>query len=359
MSQYIAIPVAEIRQETAEAVSVWLDIPEALKKDFTFRPGQYLNVRATIDGEEVRKSYSICSVPEDPYIGIAVKLVKGRKMSTYINRQLQAGDTFEVTTPEGKFTLPEALPADAQLLFFAAGSGITPVISQLKSFLSHYPQGQAILFYSNKSGDSIIFREELEALKNENMNRLSVYHILTREVTGVEVFSGRVDAEKCKLFGKHFFQPSDIHTAFICGPELMILDVKAALQDMGMREDQIRFELFGTGAFYSRKDETHEDHHEGEDRVARVTIRLDGHETDIMVGYRGEAILDAGRRAGLDIPYSCKGGVCSTCRAQVVEGQVHMDIHYGLEPDEIDAGHVLTCQSHPRSERLILDYDIL
>ena len=359
MSQYHAIPIADIRQETAESVSLWFDIPAPLKEAFHFRPGQYLNVRAIIDGEEVRKSYSICSLPDDPYIGIAVKLVKGGKMSTYVNRTLKAGDLFEITPPEGKFVLPEHLPDEAQLLFFAAGSGITPIISQLKYFLAHYPKGQAILFYSNKSGDTIIFREQLEALKNENMNRLSIYHILTREVTGVEVFSGRIDSEKCKLFGRHFFNPSDIHSAYICGPELMIMDVKSALQEMGIPEDHIRFELFGTGAFYSRKEEPKHDTHEGEDKIARVTIRLDGHETDIMVGYRGEAILDVGRRAGLDIPYSCKGGVCSTCRAQVIEGQVHMDIHYGLEPDEIDAGHVLTCQSHPRSERLILDYDIL
>jgi ring-1,2-phenylacetyl-CoA epoxidase subunit PaaE len=359
MSRYHPLRIAEIRRETAESVSLWLDVPAELKNEFSFKPGQYLNCRAMITGEEIRKSYSICSVPEDPYLGIAVKKVHGGKMSTYINSELNPGDAFEVTPPEGKFTLPDTLPDDAMLVFFAAGSGITPVMSQLRYFLEHYPKGQAVLFYSNKSSDTIIFREQLEAMKNENMNRFSIYHILTKEVTGIDIFSGRVDQEKCLVYGRHFFNPAEIHTAFICGPELMIMDVKSSLQQMGLREDQIRFELFGTGAFYAKREEQATTEINGEDKMSRVTIRIDGHETDITLGYRGQAVLDAAMAAGLDIPFSCKGGVCSTCRAQVVEGQVHMDIHYGLEPDEIDAGQVLTCQSHPRSERLILDYDIL
>jgi ring-1,2-phenylacetyl-CoA epoxidase subunit PaaE len=359
MSRYHPLRIAEVRRETAESVSIWLEIPENLKEEFTFRPGQYLNCRATIDGEETRKSYSICSVPNDPTLGIAVKQVHGGKMSTYINQTVRAGDTFEVTPPEGKFILPDAMPEDAVLIFFAAGSGITPVMSQLRYFLDHYPKGQAVLFYSNRSSDTIIFREQLQAMKNENMNRFSIYHILTKEVTGVDIFSGRVDQEKCALYGKHFFNPSEIHTAFICGPELMIMDVKSALQQMGLREEQIRFELFGTGAFYARRETQTAAAYSGEDKLSQVTIRIDGHEVDLQLGYLGQAVLDAGLQSGLDIPYSCKGGVCSTCKAQVVEGKVFMDIHYGLEPDEIDAGIVLTCQAHPRSERLILDYDIL
>ncbi|HQW26420.1 MAG TPA: 2Fe-2S iron-sulfur cluster-binding protein, partial [Saprospiraceae bacterium] len=359
MSRYHPLRIADIRRETAESVSIWLEVPADLKDTFAFKPGQYLNCRAMVNGEELRKSYSICAVPEDPYLGIAVKKVHGGKMSTYINTDLKVGDTFEVTSPEGKFTLPDVLPDDAVLVFFAAGSGITPVISQLRYFLDHYPKGQAVLFYSNRSSDTIIFREQLQAMKNENMNRFSIYHILTKEVTGVDIFSGRVDQEKCSLYGKHFFNPSEIHTAFICGPELMIMDVKSSLQQMGLREDQIRFELFGTGAFYAKREAQEATEFTGEDTMSQVTIRIDGHEVDLKLGYRGQAVLDAGLQSGIDIPFSCKGGVCSTCKAQVVEGKVHMDIHYGLEPDEIDAGIVLTCQSHPRSERLILDYDIL
>ncbi|HEX5111252.1 MAG TPA: 2Fe-2S iron-sulfur cluster-binding protein, partial [Saprospiraceae bacterium] len=230
--------------------------------------------------------------------------------------------------------------------------------SLLKSFLQHYPKGQAILFYTNKSSDSIIFREQLESLKNIYMTRFSVYHILTREVTSIEILSGRIDAEKCQEFGKHFFDVKEISAAYICGPELMIHDLRDGLHEMGLKPEQIKFELFGSGP-YKRIEKEDAQMIAGENKTSRVTIRFDGHESDFQIDYRGQPVLDVAMQGGLDLPYSCKGGVCSTCRALVVEGKVHMDIQYGLEPDEIDAGYVLTCQAHPRTERLILDYDIL
>ena len=359
MSRYFPLRVARIQHETAECVSVWLEVPEELKKTFEFQPGQHLPCRAEIEGKEMRKSYSICSIPEDPYLVIAVKMVLHGKFSTYVNRQLQVGDFFEVTPPEGKFTLPGNLPEDAQLLFFAAGSGITPVMSLVKYFLTNHPKGQAVLFYTNRSSDAIIFREQLEALKNQHMKRFAIYHVLTREVTGIELLSGRIDQDKCKVFAQHFFDPTEIHTCYICGPELMIHDIRDAMKMMGLRDEQIRVELFGTAPAHIRTRTEMKEQILSEDKISRVTIRIDGHETDINVSYRGQAVLDEALATGLDLPYSCKGGVCSTCRALVVEGKVHMDIHYGLEPDEIDAGYILSCQSHPRTERLILDYDIL
>jgi ring-1,2-phenylacetyl-CoA epoxidase subunit PaaE len=358
MSRYYPLHVANVQPETAECVSVWLDVPPDLKTKFQFKPGQYLNCRAFLEGQEVRKSYSISSLPGEDYLVIAVKLVHGGQFSTYVNTLLRKGDVFEVTPPEGKFTLPEKLPEDAAVLFFAAGSGITPVMSLVKYFLLHYPKGQAILFYTNKSSDSIIFREQLEGLKNIYMTRFSVYHILTREITSVDILSGRIDAQRCKEFGKHFFDIKEVSASFICGPELMIHDLRDGLQDMGLKPEQIKFELFGSGP-YKRIVHESERMIVGEDKVSKVTIRFDGHENDFQIGYRDQPVLDVAMKAGLDLPYSCKGGVCSTCRALVVEGKVHMDIQYGLEPDEIDAGYVLTCQSHPRTERLILDYDIL
>jgi ring-1,2-phenylacetyl-CoA epoxidase subunit PaaE len=245
------------------------------------------------------------------------------------------------------------------VVFFAAGSGITPVMSLIRFFLTHWPKGQAVLFYSNKTSDSIIFRDQLEALKNLHMMRFSIYHILTKEVSGFELLSGRIDQEKCKVFARHFFDIQDIHTAFICGPELMIHDVRDQLISMGMKKEQVRFELFGTVPMMATARPAIEKIPEGENKMAKVTVRIDGHESDFNIRYHDEAILDVALHSGLDMPFSCKGGVCSTCRALVVEGDVHMDIHYGLEPDEIDAGYVLTCQAHPRSERVILDYDIL
>lgn len=359
MSRYHPLRVARIRQETPECVSVWLDVPAELKSEFAFAPGQYLNCRAMIGGEEVRKSYSICTIPEDPNLAVAVKLVHNGRMSTYLNQVLKPGDVFEVMPPEGKFTLPDNLPEDASVVFFAAGSGITPVMSLIRSFLLHYPKGNAVLFYSNRTSESIIFRDELEALKNEYMTRFSIYHVLTKEVTGVELLSGRIDHEKCAAFARHFFDPKEADMVFICGPELMIHDVREQMIRLGVKNEQIRFELFGTVPMMSSVKHDVRHAHAGEDKVSKVTIRIDGHEADFHIHYNGEAVLDAALHGGLDMPYSCKGGVCSTCKAQVVEGKVSMDIHYGLEPDEIDAGIVLTCQSHPRSERVILDYDIL
>ena len=358
MSRYYPLRVAYIHRETPEAVSVWLDVPPDLKGTFNFQPGQYLPCRANLNGEEVRKSYSICAVPEDNHLVIAVKEVSDGRFSTYVNRQLKPGDIFEVMPPEGKFTLPASLPQDAVLLFFAAGSGITPVIALIASFLNKYPKGQAKLFYNNKTSDSIIFRDKLESLKNTYMERFSLYHLLTKEISNIELLSGRIDAEKSKEFAKHFFDIKEVSAAFICGPEHMILNLKEGLLQLGLKEDQIRFELFGTAPVYEFKDKKVQPLNGGDDRVSKVTLRIDGHEADLQIRYHGQPVLDVALNAGIDIPYSCKGGVCSTCKALVVEGKVHMDIHYGLEPDEIDAGYVLTCQSHPRTERLILDYDI-
>ena len=249
MSRYYPLRISKVQPETPECVSVWLEVPEDLRQKFAFKPGQYLNCRGFFDGEEVRKSYSISSLPSDKELVIGVKMVYGGKFSTYVNKELKAGDVFEVTPAEGKFTLPEKLPEDAVLLFFAAGSGITPVISILKFFLGNYPNGQAILFYTNKSSDTIIFREQLEGLKNLYMTRFSVYHILTREVTSIDILSGRIDAEKCREFAKHFFNIKEVTAAYICGPELMIHDLRDGLQEMGLHKDQIKFELFGSGPY--------------------------------------------------------------------------------------------------------------
>lgn len=358
MSRYFSLKVNKVQRETPESVSVWLEVPEELQETFRFSPGQYLPTRVVIDGEEVRKSYSICSIPSDPYLVIAVKEVYEGRFSTYVNRSLKAGDQFEVMPPEGRFTLPPNLPEDSVLIFFAAGSGITPVISLTTYFLESFPKGQVKLFYNNKTSDSIIFRDRLEALKNSNMGRFSIYHLLTREVSGSDLMTGRIDAQKCGLFADHFFDVKEINAAFICGPEHMILNIKDGLISLGIPEEKIRFELFGTAPVFEFKDKKTVPLNGGDDRVSKVTLRIDGHETDLQVRFNGQAVLDEALATGLDLPYSCKGGVCSTCKALVVEGQVYMDIHYGLEPDEIDAGYVLTCQSHPRSERLILDYDI-
>lgn len=358
MSRFYPLRVARIQRETPEAVSVWLEVPPEWRDTFAFLPGQYLPCRIKIGEDEVRKSYSICSIPGDGHLVIAVKEVYQGRFSTYANRHLKPGDILEVMPPEGKFTLPDNLPEDAVLVFMAAGSGITPVISLISHFLEAYPKGQAKLFYNNKTSDGIIFRDRLEALKNQYIDRFSLYHLLTREVSSSDLMTGRIDAEKCKVFTRHFFDIKEVNAAYICGPEHMILHLRDALTSLGLPEEKIRFELFGTAPVHEFKEKKEIEIPAGEDKVSRVTLRIDGHETDLQLRYHGHSVLDAALASGHDLPYSCKGGVCSTCKALVVEGNVHMDIHYGLEADEIDAGYVLTCQSHPRSERLILDYDI-
>lgn len=358
MSRFFPLKVVKVQAETPDAASVWLEVPPALKKKFVFTPGQYLPCKALIGGEEVRKSYSICSLPEDPYLVIAVKHVYEGRFSTYVNKILDTGHTLDVMPPEGKFTLPEKLPESPVVLFFAAGSGITPVISLIRHFLTQYPKGQAKLFYNNKTSDSIIFRDQLESLKNLHMDRFSLYHLLTREMSASDLLTGRLDADKCKAFAEHLYDIKEISAAFICGPEGMILNLKEGLKELGLPEENIRFELFGTAPVHAFTEKKVVEIEAGDDRVSKVTFRVDGHESDLQVRYHGQAVLDAALNSGIDLPYSCKGGVCSTCKALVVEGKVHMDIHYGLEADEIDAGYVLTCQSHPRTERLILDYDI-
>ncbi len=358
MSRFYPLKIAKIQRETPESVSVWLEVPPALQDVFKFVPGQHLPCRAIIDSEEIRKSYSICSVPAEGHLVIAVKEVYGGIFSTYVNRTLKAGDVFEVMTPVGHFTLPENLPQDAEVIFVAAGSGITPTISLIKHFLANYPKGQATLFYNNKTSDTIIFKDQLDGLKNSHMDRFSVYHLLTREISDSDLLSGRIDSEKFIAFAKHFFDVREIDDVFICGPEHMILNLKDGFQHLGLKEEQIHFELFGTAPVIEFKDRKVRPVEAGDDRVSRVTFRIDGHETDLQIPYHGIAVLDNALQSGIELPYSCKGGVCSTCKALVVEGKVHMDIHYGLEADEIDAGYVLTCQSHPRTERLILDYDI-
>src|SRR5687768_6266029 len=268
MSRYYPLRVAHIQPETPECVSVWLDVPPELKGEFGFKPGQYLPCRATINGEEVRKSYSISSVPEDPYLIIAVKEVYDGRFSTYVNRVLKPGDDFEVMSPEGKFVLPENLPEDAVLVFFAAGSGITPVISLINYFLENYPKGQAKLFYNNKTSDSIIFRDRLESLKNLHMGRFSIYHLLTREISGVDLLSGRIDTEKIASFPKHFFGIKEINASFMCGPEHMILNLKDGLPNLRLKEEQERFEVFGTAPVHEFKDKRGKPLNVGDDGVS-------------------------------------------------------------------------------------------
>lgn len=356
--RFYELKVKDIRPETADCVSVALEVPEELRDVFLFQPGQYLTFRKHIEGAEVRRSYSICTSPREGELRVAIKQVEEGKFSGYANTQLKKGEILEVMTPMGKFSPKASDKKTKQYLAFVAGSGITPVMSIMRHLLEDEADSQFTLVYGNRSRNTIIFREAIEGLKNRFMDRLRVYHVLSRELMDVPLFNGRIDAQKCTDFCNTLIDLSGIDEAFLCGPEEMILSVREKLVALGMPSANIHLELFSSPDQPKRKHEEWKKEHVKEDGpVSKVSIRLDGATFDIDLAYGGDNILDAALAHGADLPYACKGGVCSTCRAKIVEGTVDMEVNYALEPDEVAKGFVLTCQSHPTSERVIVDFD--
>lgn len=355
--KFYRLTVKDVRPETADCVSVSLDVPEAHAALFRFKPGQYLTFKTTIEGAEVRRSYSICSGPYDGELRVAIKKVEGGKFSTWANEALQPGDTVEVMPPMGNFT-PKERGGRKNYLAFVAGSGITPVMSIMKAVLEEDPMSTVTLVYGNRSRNTIIFRETIEGLKNKYMLRMKLYHVLSREYMDIPLFSGRLGAGKCADFCGKLIDLSTMDEAFICGPEEMILSVRQQLIDMGMSSGKVHIELFTSP---DQPKASHEKwvsaHKTDSGPKSKVSITLDGATFDMEVGFNDESILDAALRAGADLPYACKGGVCCTCRAKVTEGEVEMEVNYALEHDEIEKGYVLTCQAHPRTERVIIDFD--
>ncbi|MDJ0941933.1 MAG: phenylacetate-CoA oxygenase/reductase subunit PaaK [Kiloniellales bacterium] len=358
MARFHALTIAEVARETEDAVVVTFDLPPELAEAYAYVQGQHLTLRRDIDGEDVRRNYSICSGVDEGRLSIAIKRVEGGRFSSFANDALKPGDRLEVMTPTGSFHT--ALdPAQAKTyVAFAAGSGITPIISIIKTTLAHEPDSRFLLFYGNRSVASIIFRETLEDLKDRYLERFSLYHVLSREKQEVELFNGRLDAEMAEALLSAFCPVESIDEAFICGPGTMIEAVSGKLTDLGLPEARIHFELFTTEV--QRAPELRPVAHgkvEGSGDAAEITVILDGVRTRFELPYDGESLLDAALKEGLDLPFSCKGGVCSTCRAKLVEGKVDMTVNYALEDAEVDAGFVLTCQSHPLTERIVLDYD--
>lgn len=356
--KFYPLKVKEVRPETSDCVSVALEVPEELKEIFQFAPGQYLTFRRHVEGAELRRSYSICTAPHDGELRVAVKKVKGGKFSSFANAELKAGELLDVMPPMGRFSPRESEKTHKNYLAFAAGSGITPVMSIMKSVLEREPASTFTLVYGNRNRNTIIFREAIEALKNKYMQRLRLYHVLSREHMDVPLFNGRIDAEKCAAFCNTLVDISTVDEAFICGPEEMILSVREKLLELGMPQGHVHAELFSSP---DQPREKHKqwmkEHEEDQGPKSKVSITLDGTTFDIELSYNGESILDAALAAGADLPYACKGGVCCTCRAKVLEGQVDMEVNYALEPDEVAKGFVLTCQSHPKTERVIIDFD--
>ncbi len=356
--KFHSLKVVDVRPETADCISVSLEVPADRKDLFVFTPGQYLTFRTHLDGVELRRSYSICSSPKENELRVAIKKVEQGKFSTYAHSSLKSGDILEVMPPMGKFTPKKSEGGHKSYLAFAAGSGITPIMSIMKMVLEDEPESNFTLVYGNRSKNSIIFREAIEALKNKYMQRLRVYYVLSREYMDIPLFSGRINAEKCREFCGSLIDLGTIDEAFLCGPEDMILSLKQELADMGMAPEKVHLELFTSPDQPKATHQKWETEHKGnKGPVSRVSITLDGTTTEMEVPFNDESILDAALRNGLDLPYACKGGVCCTCRARVMQGEVEMEVNYALEHDEVEKGFVLTCQAHPRTETVIIDFD--
>ncbi|MBS1511160.1 MAG: phenylacetate-CoA oxygenase/reductase subunit PaaK [Bacteroidetes bacterium] len=348
--------VKNVKKETPDCVSISFDIPQTLQQEFMFEQGQNITIKKNIGGEEVRRSYSICTAPFENELKVAVKKVAGGKFSSFANDTLQAGDVLEVLPPTGKFNTKLQTAHQKNYLAFAAGSGITPVLSIIKTTLQTEPQSRFTLVFGNRSRSSIIFFEELEALKNKYLQRFTLINILSREKTDAAIHSGRIDAEKLPALEK-LVRYEAIDDFFICGPEEMIFCVKDFLTEKGIDKKKIHFELFTTPGV-KKVESIKQENESNSGPKSNITVKLDGRSFDFELGFDKQSILDAALQQGADLPFACKGGVCCTCKAKLLEGQVEMEVNWGLEHDEVEKGYILTCQSRPVTEKVTVDFDI-
>jgi ring-1,2-phenylacetyl-CoA epoxidase subunit PaaE len=350
------LKIKNIKKETGECVSVSFDVPESLATEFLFKEGQNITIKAVVDGTEIRRSYSLCTAPHEGEIKVAIKAVEGGSFSSFA-QQLKKGDVLEVLPPVGKFNA-RLSGQDGNYLAIAAGSGITPIISIIKHTLQTQPGSNFTLIYGNKSRGSIIFFEELEALKNKFIQRFNFINVLSREKTEATINYGRIDNEKLVSL-QQLVNFKNFDSAYICGPEEMIFTASAFLEAAGMEKKNIHFELF---TIPGQKNVSKQIAPAGitadSGPVSKITVKLDGRSFDFDLGQSGQNILDAALQQGADLPYACKGGVCCTCRAKLVSGAVEMDVNYALEPEEVEQGFILCCQSHPRSENVVIDFDV-
>ena len=352
-----ALTIQSIRSETADCISVQLNVPESLQASFRFLPGQYLTFRSGIEGEEVRRSYSLCSAPHEHQWTVAIKKIDGGKFSQFAHHQLKKGDRIDVLPPMGKFH-PALEPSNKKhYLAIAAGSGITPILSILKSVLHTEPNSQFTLVYGNRDRQSIIFFEELEGWKNKFLGRLQIIHVLSRERTDSEINQGRIDADKLIRLGS-LIDYKNINECFLCGPEAMISTARTTLAQLGVPDTHIHFELFTTTAQQQKANRPKLTADTSTGPQSIVTIRVDGRAVDLSIPQNGDqTILEAALNQGADLPYACKGGMCCTCKAKLLEGQVKMEVNWGLEEEEVRQGYILTCQAIPTSENLVVDFD--
>ena len=357
MAEFYPIKVAEVVKETKDTVSVTFDIPQELKQTFAFTQGQYLTLRKVLKGEDVRRSYSLCSSPLENEWKVAIKEIPGGIFSTYANNELSKGDELELMKPAGSFFVEIDPNVPKNYVAFAAGSGITPMLSIIKTHLLSEPNSTFKLFYLNRTVKSIIFKEEIERLKNQFFGRFQVFYFLTKEQRDIPFLNGRFDTEKLHVLTKTFIDIADTSDCFICGPKEMIFLIRDHLVANGFNAGNVHYELFFSGD--SEKDNKHiaevlEQKVDG----TEVTIIDGGKEFHFVMDEDFDNILDGALAAGADLPFACKGGVCSTCKCKVIEGTVEMKVNYALEEKEVKQHLVLSCQAVPTTKKVVVDFDV-
>lgn len=357
MAKFHPLKVSDIYKETDDCSVITFDVPENLKKEFQFKQGQHLTLKATVNNQDVRRSYSLCSSPIENKWQVAVKKIDGGLFSTFANTSLKAGDTVEVMEPNGVFFKEVNPQAQKNYIVFAAGSGITPILSIIKTHLALEPNCNIKLFYLNKSAKSIIFKEEIEFLKNTYFNRFEIFHFLTKEFRSIPLFNGRFDKEKLQVITSKIVDVKLVDDCFICGPEEMVFLIRDELVAAGLPKEKVHYELFTTSNSDEEKQQINkvlQNKVEG----TEVTIIDGGKEFHFTMSKDFDNILDGALSAGADLPFACKGGVCSTCRCKVVEGTVEMKINYALDESEVSKNFVLSCQAVPTSKKVVVDFDV-
>lgn len=356
MARFHELEVTDVHKTIRDAVVVTLKPVNGAAEHFDFVQGQYLTFRRSFDGEELRRSYSICAGRDDGVLQVGIKRVDGGAFSTWANEALQAGDRIQAMPPMGTFHTPLDAKAEKQYLGFAGGSGITPVLSIIKTTLAAEPASRFTLVYANKGVNTIMFREELEDLKNLYMGRFNVIHVLETDAQEIDLFTGLVTQEKCAQLFEAWIDIAHVDTAFICGPEPMMLGIASALRNAGLDEGQIKFELFASGqpGRAPRRVVSQDAASQGNETSAAIT--MDG-ATQTVKMPKDQTILEAALSNAMDAPFACKAGVCSTCRCRVLEGEVEMVANHALEDYEVEKGYVLSCQSYPVTDSVVVDFD--
>jgi ring-1,2-phenylacetyl-CoA epoxidase subunit PaaE len=351
--------VRDVRRETDDAIVLSFDVPESERATFRFAAGQYLTLRSPAAGDDLRRSYSICAAAGEP-LRVGVRRVPGGVFSTWLHEHVQPGDTLEAMEPQGRFGAALAGMAAAgtpqHVLAIAGGSGITPILSIVKTVLASDPAARVTLLYGNRTAASTMFKEELEDLKNRHLTRLAIHPVFSREQVDAPLQSGRLDRERVALFLRTLVDPAGVDHAFVCGPHAMNDEAEAALRAAGLPAQRTHVERFGIPPELAGAGDPHAAQ-PGDADAARVAVIRDGLTRELAFGKGDPSILDAAARAGMDVPFSCKSGVCATCRARLIEGRVRMDRNFALEQADLDAGFILTCQAHPVTERVVVSFD--